>query len=258
MEKNITRKAYIGPKHKQIKEDIVEDILCGVYKPGDMIPRQSDYASRYRVSRLTVRKAMDDLVGKGILKTEKGKGTFVQELATKAYGCQRLAGFSSNVVSDEIKVHSKVLEIEEMEADHALAQHLQIEAGSKVILIKRLRYINENCVACQKSYLAKKRVGDIDFKEEDLEENSLYDVLLKKAGIASSYLDERFRAIRADRELSAYFHLEEGDPILYVRRVAYDEDHMPIEYCKDYERSDVNGIWVRSMHERSVTEKKHV
>ena len=68
-------KRNMGPKHKQIKEDIVEDILGGVYEPGDMIPKQSDYAKEYNVSRLTVRKAIDDLVAKGILRTEKGKGT---------------------------------------------------------------------------------------------------------------------------------------------------------------------------------------
>lgn len=246
MEKDCMEKAYIGPKYKQIKEDIVEDILSGVYEPGEMIPKQSDYAGMYNVSRLTVRKAIDDLVRKGILRTERGKGTYVQELATKAYGFQRLAGFSSNVVSDKLRVHSKVLNIQEMEADHSLARHLQIAVGSKVVMIGRLRYINDNCMAYQKSYLIRERLGAIDFKAENLEQSSLYDVLLKKAGIVCSYLDERFRAIRANRELSSYFHLEEGDPILYVRRVAYDESHMPFEYCKDYERSDVNGIWVRN------------
>lgn len=240
-------KENMGAKHKQIKEDIVEDILSGVYEPGDMIPRQSDYAKKYNVSRLTVRKAIDDLVLKGILQAKKGKGTFVQEIATKAYSYRRLSGFSSNVVSSDAKVHSKVISIQEIEADRPLAVHLQIEENSKVILIERLRYVNDNCVAFQKSYLAKERVGEIDFEKENLNVNSLYSVLNKKAGIVLSYLDERFRAIRASEELSAYFQVEQGDPILYVKRVTYDSNHVPIEYCKDYESSDVNGIWVRSI-----------
>lgn len=235
------------PRYKQIKEDIVEDILSGVYEPGDMIPKQSDYAEKYGVSRLTVRKAIDDLVQKGILQTEKGKGTFVREIAKKAYSYRRLAGFSSNVVSSEIKVHSKVVSIQELKADRPLAKYLQIPVDSEVVLIERLRYSNNHCVSFQKSYLPKKRVEGINFAEEQLEENSLYAVLRKRAGIELSYLDERFRAIRANEEISEHFHIEEGDPILYVKRIAYDSEHIPIEFCKNYESSDVNGIWVRSI-----------
>lgn len=241
-------KENMGPKHKQIKEDIVEAILSGVYEPGDMILRQSDYARLYNVSRLTVRKAIDDLVLKGILRTEKGKGTFVQEIATNAYSYRRLAGFSSNVVSSAVRVHSKVVGIEEIMADKPLAAHLQIEENSMAVMVGRLRFVNENCVAFQKSYLARERIGDIDFENENLNESSLYDVLREKAGIVLSYVDEQFRAIRADRELSSYFQVEEGDPILYVSRVTYGPNNVPIEYCKDYESSDVNGIWVRSIN----------
>lgn len=240
-------KENMGPKYKQIKEDIVEDILSGVYEPGDMIPKQNDYAKKYNVSRLTVRKAIDDLVQKGILHTEKGKGTFVREIAKKAYSYRRLAGFSSNVVSDEIKVHSKVVNISEIKADKSVAKHLQIEENSDVVLIERLRYSNDHCVAFQKSYFSKGRVKEIDFVKENLNENSLYEVLRRKAGIELSYLDERFRAIRANEEISRYFKVEEGDPILFVKRIAYDAQNIPIEYGKNYESSDVNGIWVRSI-----------
>lgn len=240
-------KTNMGPKYKQIKEDIVEDILSGVYEPGDMIPRQSDYAKTYNVSRLTVRKAIDDLVMKGILQTEKGKGTFVQELATKAYSYRRAVGFSSNVGSYKAKVHSKVVNIEEIIADKPLASRLDIEEGSTVVRIERLRYINEVCVCFQKSYIAKERVAHIDFIMEDLNHNSLYAILRNKADITLSYVDERFRAIRASKEISSYFKVEEGDPILYVHRITYDNSGNPIELCKNYESSDVNGIWVKSI-----------
>lgn len=241
------KKGNMGPIYKQIKEDIVDDILSGIYEPGDKIPKQDEYALKYHVSRLTVRKAIDDLVRKKILQTEKGKGTFVREIAKKAYSYKRLAGFSSNVVSSEIKVHSKVINIAEIKADKSVAKHLQIEENSEVVLIERLRYSNDCCVAFQKSYFLKERVKNIDFVKENLNENSLYDVLRQKAGIEMSYLDEKFRAIRANEEISGYFNVEEGDPILYVKRIAYDANNVPIEYGNNYESSDVTGIWVRTI-----------
>lgn len=234
-------------RHKQIKEDIVEDILSGVYGPGDMIPKQSDYAEKYNVSRLTVRKAIDDLVMKGILVTEKGKGTYVQPVAAGANCYRRSLGFSSNVNSGKTKVRSQVLKIEEVQADKTLASHLQIEEGSRVVNIVRLRYINDICVSLQKSFLARERVGGIDFEAENLNENSLYQLLRSKANLILSYVDEQFRAIRATREVAGYFHVEEGDPILYVHRITYDALDRPIEYCKNYESSDVNGVWVKSI-----------
>lgn len=240
-------KGNLGPVYKQIKEDIVEDILNGVYEPGDMIPKQSDYAEKYNVSRLTVRKAIDDLVQKRILQTEKGRGTFVREIAKKAYSYKRLAGFSSNVMMAEVKVHSKVVDISQIRADRSVAKHLQIEENSDVIRIERLRYSNDCCIAFQKSYFSKDRVGHVDFVKENLNEKSLYGVLREKAGIELCYLDEKFRAIRASKEISEYFNVEEGDPVLYVKRIAYDADNIPIEYGKNYERSDFNDVWVRTI-----------
>ncbi len=240
-------KENAASKYKQIKEDIVDDILSGIYEPGDKIPKQNEYAEFYNVSRLTVRRAIDDLVRKGILRTEKGKGTYVREIAKKAYSYRRLAGFSSNVISNEIKVHSKVINISEIKADVSLAKYLQIEKGKAVVVIERLRYGNDTCVAYQKSYFSKARVQSIDFEKENLNENSLYDVLRREAGIEMCYLDEHFRAIRANKQISGYFKIEEGDPILYVKRIAYDLNNVPIEYGKNYESSDVNGVWVRSI-----------
>lgn len=234
-------------KTKQIKEAIVEDILSGVFLPGESIPSQSDYAKQYGVSRLTVRKAIDDLVAKGILWTEQGKGTFVQELAVNAHSYRRVSGFSSNVGSGKVHTHSKVISIQELPADVRLSRHLQIPQEAPVVLIERLRYINQVCSCFQRSFLVKERVAQIDFEQEHLEANSLYAVLREKAGITLNYVDEQFRAIRASRQLAEYFAVGEGDPVLYVRRVTYDGDNRPIEYCEDYESSDVKGAWVKSI-----------
>lgn len=235
------------PIFKQIKEDIIDDILGKVYEPGDMIPSQEEYARKYGVSRLTVRRAIDELVDKGILLTEKGKGTFVQELAVKTYSYRRMSGFSSNVASSKVKVASKVILIEEVVADKRAALHLKIAENAPVVHIERLRYINEICVSYQKSFLARERVEGIDFAAEDLDHNSLYNVLRARAGLVPSYVDEYFRAVRASEKIAGYFGGEEGDPVLYVTRTTYDAANTPIEFCQNYETTDVNGVWVKSV-----------
>lgn len=234
-----------GSKSKQIKEDIVEDILSGVYVAGDMIPTQEEYANEYKVSRITVRKAIDDLVQKGIVRTEKGKGTFVQDIANNTYSYRRLSGFTSNVKN--VKTSSKVLRISEIDSDKRLCSHLQITPKDRVVLIERLRFVADICVSYHKSYLIHKVVKDIDFDKENLNQHSLYGVLKERLGIVPAYTDEHFRAIRATSEIAGYFGMEEGDPILHVNRTTYNSQNEPIEYCENYESTDVNGIWVKSV-----------
>lgn len=243
----MAEKSNVGSKHKQIKEDIVESILSSIYAPGDMIPTQEDYARRYNVSRLTVRKAIDDLIAKGILRTEKGRGTFVEEVVSNTFSFRRLAGFSSNVNSKKVKVTSRVIGIEEIPADKRLSVKLDMPEGSPVVHIQRLRYANGICASLQNTYLNKALVADVDFANDDLSESSLYELLETKCGIVLGFADEQFRAIRASEEVAAYFEIEIGDPVLYVKRVAFRIDKVPVEYCENFESSDVNGIWVKSL-----------
>lgn len=241
------KKANSESKYKRIKEDIIDDILSSVYLPGETIPTQEEYAKKYNVSRLTVRKAFDALIQKGILRSEKGRGTFVQEIANNTYGYRRLSGFTSNVVSQKVRVYSKVLDIRRAKADKRVATKLQIPLGNEVLVIERLRYINDICTSYHRSYFVWSRVSDIDFEKEDLTQNSLYGILEEKAGMVPGYSDEYFRAVSATQDMAGYFELEEGDPVLQVSRVTYNVDNQPIEYCENYESSDVQGVWVKSI-----------
>ena len=67
------------PIYKKIKEQILNDIAKGIYGPGDMLPKQTEFADAYGVSRVTVREAFNELKLRGILVSKKGKGTFVAD-----------------------------------------------------------------------------------------------------------------------------------------------------------------------------------
>jgi len=69
----------------EIAEDINSLILSGVYKPGDQIPNEFELAEKYNVGRFTVREAIKKLCTSGILKIERGRGTFVNKLNTVSF-----------------------------------------------------------------------------------------------------------------------------------------------------------------------------
>lgn len=72
-------------KYKWIKQEIKEKIERHELKEGQVIPSESELCARYQVSRITVRKAIDELVRDGLVYRIKGKGTFVQNLEKKDF-----------------------------------------------------------------------------------------------------------------------------------------------------------------------------
>ena len=74
--------------------EIADDIANGIYKVGDVIPTQLELASAYQVSRVTVREAIKELTRRGVVATQKGKGTVVIGNLFRAVDYQRVEGFS--------------------------------------------------------------------------------------------------------------------------------------------------------------------
>lgn len=155
--------------YKLIREDIVEDILTGIYEPVEMIKGQEIYAKKFNVSRATVRKAIDELVEKKVLFTVKGKGTFVSEQTTSKTRSGRKLSFSDSERVKTQKLSSKIIALFECKANKRIARQLGIELG-----------------------------------------------------------------ICSD------------EPVLFIRRTTYSQQGRVMEYCEDYECSDIKGLKIRT------------
>lgn len=78
-------------KYYQLMEDLKEQILTGKFQAGDKLPSENELASRYRVSRQTVRKALGILENAGYIYAEHGKGTFCSELVKHSHSSRNIA-----------------------------------------------------------------------------------------------------------------------------------------------------------------------
>jgi len=239
----VADKSY-KPMYKQIKDKILNDIINQVYKPGEIIPSQNEFAKNYGVSRVTVQQAFNELIYSGILYTQKGKGTFVSDLPTDNYN-DRISGFSASVERIGYKAYTKVLAIENINANKKLSDALKIEMGQAVIHLKRLRSINDIFVALENSFLPYSMVSQINFDKDKFENKSLYQNLSNNAGIVFGYAEEKIRAIVSSDEVASLLKIDSGEPLLYVKRKTYDIQGQPFEYCENYLRSDIYGISIR-------------
>lgn len=232
--------------YKIIRESIVQDILSGVYESGDMINGQDYYAKMFNVSRATVRRAIDDLVEKQVLYTEKGKGTFVNKMRNNKERERRKLSFSESPRKKTHKFETVIDAMDYQKADNRIAKQLQINVGDEIVKIQRIRKVDGIAENYQTSYLNCELVSDIDFKSEDLNNKSLFELLRVKSNLIPKYSDEEIRAISCPKEIEGKLPIEEGEPILFIKRVTYTEENKVMEYCEDYECSDIKGLKVRT------------
>lgn len=232
--------------YKAIREDIVQDILTGAYEPGQMIHGQEIYAKKFNVSRATVRKAIDELVDKKILFTVKGKGTFVREQNVGGARKGRKLSFSESERVKTQMLTTKIVDLYECGATRRVARQLGIVMDAPVVCLKRVRMVNGIPENYQISYLNKELIKDILFEKEDLSTSFLFRLLKEQAGLTPKYSDEEIRAVTCPVDIAEALGMEKNDPVLFIRRTTYSEQGSVMEYCEDYECSDVKGLKVRT------------
>lgn len=119
------------PAYEQVKAFVKTQINMGVWRPGDAVPSESALQQQFRVSRMTVNRAVKELAVEGLVSRVRGSGTVVAQL-------HRISStLAVRDIHDEIQerghVHStQVLTVESLRADAALAQHLKLHTGAKI------------------------------------------------------------------------------------------------------------------------------
>ena len=141
------------PYYVQLKEALRERIERGDWRQGDQLPSEPELCHSFNVSRTVVRQALQELEYEGLIVRERGKGTFVAAPKISESLVQRLTGFYQDMVNLGHIPVTRVLKQEIVPASHKTAAYLQLEEGSSVIQIDRLRYIDDEPIVLVTTYL---------------------------------------------------------------------------------------------------------
>lgn len=229
-----------GPsRYQQIAEAVEGAIASGRLGPGDRLPGERDLAVALGVSRDTVRQALLELQRHGRLVRTVGRygGTSVAEpkVALLAGDDQRFGGFSDQLREQNIAGGARVLVSRERTATPAVAAALRIEPGALVHELHRIRFADGMPVAIERtSYPAQRLPGLL---EHELD-GSMYEVLRSAYGLHPTRAVEYLEPILAGPDEVTNLQVEEGAPLLYVERVAFDENGTPLEFSRDVFRGD--------------------
>lgn len=229
---DITRDIPIS-LYYQLKEELLKKITLKQWLPGERIPSEKELCDMYGVSRITVRKALDELERAGHLSRQQGKGTFVTNIALE----QRLSKFYS--FSEELKRHGmqehiKIIHFQQVRAEAEIAETLGLEASSWIFMLTRLRFVDQTPYTLETSYIPV--VVCPDLTEDSIRDRGLYNSM-RAGGVFPDRVIEKFRVTSIRRSEGELMGLKAGMPAMHLKRVTYCGTRI-IEYCSSIVRGD--------------------
>lgn len=210
--------------------------INAVWKPGDQIPGEQELCAEYGVSRTVVRQTLRELELEGLIYRRKGKGTFVSEPKINESLVQRLTGFYQDMVERGLKPRTRVLKNALTTASRKVARYLEIQEGSRVVELKRLRYVNDVPIQLVTSYLPYDLVPGLT--EVDLTNRSLYEFLEHEMGLFITRGRRTIEAVSANDEEAKLLDVPRGAPMVMLDSVSYLADGRVVEYYHAVHRGD--------------------
>jgi GntR family transcriptional regulator len=230
----IDRQAKV-PLYYQISQNLRALIESGELQPGESVPSEWELSDLYGVSRLTVRRALDELSREGWLTRRHGVGTFVAAPAMAQIVPSRLS-FTQKMRQIGRTAGSRWVSVKVMPALDEVATHLGLEVAAPVVELVRVRLADDDPIMLETAYLSQARFPDLS--EASLSHGSLYEFLSERYQVLVVAVDQTLEPVLLTTQEALFLDAEPGAPALLSELVAYTRDNTPIEYSWSVTRGD--------------------
>jgi GntR family transcriptional regulator len=228
-------------KYHQIYLVLREQLQEGRFADG--LPAEMLLAAQFGVGRVTVRRALEQLVEEGLISRVAGRGTFPTPPLTHAPAAAakgqirptRLAGLMENIVSASLSNSVKVLDWRVVEASGQVAEQLQLPVGSKVRKAVRRRSSREGPLSYITIWVPESLARGIT--RQDLASKPILQ-LLEEAGVELGRARQTISARQADAVVARELDVAIGTALLQVRRLVYDGQDRPVQWLEGLYRPD--------------------
>jgi len=210
------------PLYIQLKEKLLEDIKLN-YKANDIIPTETKLEERYGVSRITIRKAIEELERDNILIKKQGKGTFIKEQKI-LYDANSIGSLTQRLSKQDRSLKTQSISFDIIEGTHPVKELLKCDT---LICVRRTRFLDDIPFALMLNYLDIKKAPNLE-KRFDIE--SLYTFLKDAYNIEFYNAEETVEAKAATKDEALKLDIKEFSPLLALKRLSFDKKNNPIEY----------------------------
>ena len=219
------------PLYQQLQRALRQAIENRVLGPDDALPPERDLANEFRISRITVRKAIDGLVSEGMLVRRQGSGTFVSARVEKNFS--KLTSFSEDMRARGRTPHSVWLKKSAGSVTPEEALTLRSSPGTPVYRFHRIRFADDTPMAVEYATVLASCLPSIDAVD-----SSLYEAL-ERAGSRPVRALQRLRAVLLAAEQAELLKAKERDAGLLVERVGFLKDGGAVEFTQTYYRGEI-------------------
>jgi GntR family transcriptional regulator len=213
--------------YARIEETIATEIAQGEYRPGDQLPTEDELLQRFQVSRITVRRAIQNLVSRGLLEIRRGLGTFVMSPRIEAE-LTKLTGFVEDMNAAGRKATARMVGQGVVAASARVAERLQLAKGTKVMQIKRVRLADGTPISFDETYLPLPLGKQI--VHNDLRLHPIFTLLEEEYGIPLVEADYELEAVIATKAVADALQVMVGSPIFQIERTSMTTGNRPVDY----------------------------
>lgn len=219
------------PLYQQLQRALRQAIETRVLGPDDALPPERDLADEFSVSRITVRKAIDGLVGEGMLVRRQGSGTFVCARVEKNFS--KLTSFSEDMRARGRNPRSVWLRKAAGTVTPEEALTLRSSPGTPVFRFHRIRFADDAPMSLEYATVLASCLPSLEAVE-----SSLY-VALEQAGNRPVRALQRLRAVLFTAEQAELLQAHERDAGLLVERLGFLKDGRAVEFTQSFYRGDI-------------------
>jgi GntR family transcriptional regulator len=215
------------PAYMIVHDSLKKDIQEGKYLVSDLLPTEPELEKIFKVSRTTIRRAMEVLREEGLVEVKQGRGTMVLDFKTKQ-DLNKVTSVTESLRRRGFEVRTKSMYIDIIPANEKLAKELDVNHGDLLARVQRIQLANEKPVVIMKNYIPYRFVPDI---EQFINKFSgLYQFLEEQYHIEINAAKDKIYAKPADFVESEMLCVQPGTALLCIDRICY-KDEAPV--CVD-------------------------
>jgi GntR family transcriptional regulator len=214
------------PLHLQVFNKLRSDIFRGVVKEGAQLPGEIALGQQLNVSRITIRRALDELAARGLIERVQGRGTTVSRRPSFSPVVADVNGLLERNVLIGMATTSRLAEFSYVPAPAEIAQALGLEQGALVQMAVRIRSRDGAPFAFVTSWIPE-RIGR-RFDAAELETTPVL-ALLEQHGVVVDYIEQTIASQAASRAVARALGVEPDSPLLKLERIVFATDGKPVE-----------------------------
>lgn len=223
------------PLHKKISDELRSHIHEGVLAVDEKISSENELCEQYEVSRLTVRRALQTLEQEGLIYRCQGLGAFVKD-QQGSKELVHLSDFEEDMIGAGLKPSSVVVQKGIVTPDEEILKKMNLEPGTKVYQLDRLRLGNDHPVAYDTTWLPIMYGQLID--DEDMGTTTIYKILEQKYQIQIESGKVRMEAVLPNEFVAKQLDVSSQTPLMMFSRYSFARGSKLIYYQERYMRND--------------------